>query len=614
MSSRIRNNPTQRGSQQSSKPRKSSAKSSQQTAQSWKRTFVIETPDIEDENIDLCDICAEPIHISAISQCNHKTCHKCTLRQRALYEKKNCLICRTENATVIFTEESSKEFQDFKPSSFISKRDKKYGLEFTSEHGFEQTVGLLIYKCRECSYIANDYKEFNEHVKSSHDEQICIICASHKKEFPALIKVYTHKELQTHLIRGDEKGFDGHPSCKFCKNKRFYSIDELNAHLKRNHEKCHVCDQIDPSNPQYFKDYDSLEEHFRTDHYICNVQSCLDKKFVVFADELDLQAHMIAEHGGIYGGNNVIGASSNRFRSQLSTFPQHNNNNRASNGNASVTSLEQPDSLETKRKRLEERARHYLNYSASDFKIFLELNKSFKFGKITSQELERSFSDLFRNPESDIYLLIYEMAKIFPKQSPQRAELLSIYEKNERVSKHEDDFPALPGSSSESNGAFGAWNSTKAKKAAQKKKIAEDFPALPNAHISSSYTPVKTTVRYKSLYQPVPKSDIRVNQSTQPNYIPTYLSNRVSSSVTNSPQIKPPKINDAEFPALPQATPKRVIPRVNPIPVGNGAWDITSSTSSDSSTPPNGMDNTMPNIINKKGKKKKQILFQMGGR
>lgn len=43
-------------------------------------------------------------------------------------------------------------------------------------------------------------------------------------------------------------------------------------------------------------DYDSLELHFRKDHFLCIDQVCLDKKFIVFESEIDLKAHQLQEH------------------------------------------------------------------------------------------------------------------------------------------------------------------------------------------------------------------------------------------------------------------------------------------------------------------------------
>ena len=43
---------------------------------------------------DLCWICAEPVKYYAVSECNHRTCHVCALRLRALYKKPDCTFCK----------------------------------------------------------------------------------------------------------------------------------------------------------------------------------------------------------------------------------------------------------------------------------------------------------------------------------------------------------------------------------------------------------------------------------------------------------------------------------------------------------------------------------------
>jgi E3 ubiquitin-protein ligase ZNF598 len=45
-------------------------------------------------NDSICFICAEPVHYFAVSECNHKLCHLCSLRLRALYKNKNCAYCK----------------------------------------------------------------------------------------------------------------------------------------------------------------------------------------------------------------------------------------------------------------------------------------------------------------------------------------------------------------------------------------------------------------------------------------------------------------------------------------------------------------------------------------
>lgn len=43
---------------------------------------------------EVCFICASDIEHESIAPCNHRTCHVCSLRMRALYKDKNCAHCR----------------------------------------------------------------------------------------------------------------------------------------------------------------------------------------------------------------------------------------------------------------------------------------------------------------------------------------------------------------------------------------------------------------------------------------------------------------------------------------------------------------------------------------
>lgn len=50
----------------------------------------------EEEEVDaeVCFICASPVEHNAVAPCNHRTCHICSLRLRALYKTKACAHCR----------------------------------------------------------------------------------------------------------------------------------------------------------------------------------------------------------------------------------------------------------------------------------------------------------------------------------------------------------------------------------------------------------------------------------------------------------------------------------------------------------------------------------------
>lgn len=132
---------------------------------------------------------------------------------------------------------------------------------------------------------------------------MCDLCTRNKKVFTHEHDLFTVQELRKHERIGDDdpgavdqSGFKGHPECGFCRT-RFYGDDELYAHCRDKHERCHICDRrLQGREHQYYVDYGALEQHFRNDHFLCLDQECLDKKFVVFESEIDLKAHQLEAH------------------------------------------------------------------------------------------------------------------------------------------------------------------------------------------------------------------------------------------------------------------------------------------------------------------------------
>ncbi|KAF6983254.1 hypothetical protein CFC21_001483 [Triticum aestivum] len=53
-----------------------------------------------------------------------------------------------------------------------------------------------------------------------------------------------------------------------------------------------------PGQYDYFRNYDDLEMHFRKDHFLCEDDACLAKKFVVFQSDAEIKRHNAMEHGG----------------------------------------------------------------------------------------------------------------------------------------------------------------------------------------------------------------------------------------------------------------------------------------------------------------------------
>lgn len=51
-----------------------------------------------DVEAEVCFICASEVVHNAVAPCNHRTCHICALRMRALYKTKDCAHCRVSHS------------------------------------------------------------------------------------------------------------------------------------------------------------------------------------------------------------------------------------------------------------------------------------------------------------------------------------------------------------------------------------------------------------------------------------------------------------------------------------------------------------------------------------
>ena len=253
---------------------------------------------------EICFICASPVVHNSVAPCNHRTCHICALRLRALYKTRACAHCRAEAKFVIFTDDALKHYQDFVDADF-QEVDEVLGIKYEQKEIHDDTLLLLRYNCpdQSCDVACFGWPDLHRHVRGVHHKVLCDLCTRNKKVFTHEHELFTHQDLRKHEKFGDDNpgaidqsGFKGHPECGFCR-QRFYGDDELYVHCREKHERCHICDRRNPAiQQQYYVDYDSLEQHFSKDHFHCPDQECMDKKFVVFESEMDLKAHQLEAH------------------------------------------------------------------------------------------------------------------------------------------------------------------------------------------------------------------------------------------------------------------------------------------------------------------------------
>ena len=197
-----------------------------------------------------------------------------------------------------------KRFEDFRGED-IQQLDGTLGIKYEQKDIHADTVLLLRYNCPDpdCDVACYGWPDLHRHVKSQHQKTMCDLCTRNKKVFTHEHELFTQQELRKHEKFGDDNpgavdqsGFKGHPECGFCR-QRFYGDDELYAHCRDKHERCHICDRRDSGRKQqYYVDYNSLEQHFQKDHFACPDQECVEKKFVVFESQMDLKAHQLEAH------------------------------------------------------------------------------------------------------------------------------------------------------------------------------------------------------------------------------------------------------------------------------------------------------------------------------
>ncbi|KAK9760936.1 hypothetical protein K7432_014552 [Basidiobolus ranarum] len=262
----------------------------------------IDTETKDKKDVEQCFICTEPISCYAVGVCNHRTCHLCSLRLRALYKNPACGYCKTELTSVVFTKDPNRTFESFNLRE-LPAGDEKTSVYFETQELCDETMIILRFNCPDsnCDFHAdNGWKELKEHVKTVHQRSLCDICIKHKKIFSHEHTQFTRAQLQRHMTVGDSRdpnnttGFKGHPECHFCRIS-FYDGDQLFEHCRDKHEQCHICIRDGSGRNDYYTNYDTLEQHFLKDHFLCSDRECLNKKFVVFKSDIDLKAHVVCE-------------------------------------------------------------------------------------------------------------------------------------------------------------------------------------------------------------------------------------------------------------------------------------------------------------------------------
>ncbi|KAM7273157.1 hypothetical protein ACFE04_027821 [Oxalis oulophora] len=280
---------------------------------------------------DSCAVCAEELEWVAYGLCGHlDVCSNCVVRLRFICNDQHCCICKVESGVIFITKalgDYTKMIRDFSsfPNNPIEGRTGLYWYHEPTKSYFDDFDHYKTIKamCKLSCVICEDGRdEKNERTKKRKDYKnvdqlrghlfhrhglfFCSLCLEGRKIFICEQNLYTKEQLNQHVKTGDSEvdgnesergGFKGHPSCEFCQNP-FYGDNELYLHMSTEHFTCHICQKKNPGQYVYYKNYDDLELHFRHEHFLCEDEACLEKKFIVFTTESEMKRHNTKEHGG----------------------------------------------------------------------------------------------------------------------------------------------------------------------------------------------------------------------------------------------------------------------------------------------------------------------------
>ncbi|XP_058076739.1 E3 ubiquitin-protein ligase hel2 [Magnolia sinica] len=281
---------------------------------------------------DSCAVCAEPLEWVGYGSCGHReVCSTCVARLRFVLNDHRCCICKMESQSVFVTKalgDYTRTISDFSvfPSDATEGRVGEYWYHEDTQAYFDDVDHYRMIKamCRLSCSICDKYGEeqgsdgvkrrskfrnieqLKGHLYHRHRLVMCNLCLEGRKVFICEQKLYTRAQLNQHINTGDSEvdgsenergGFSGHPICEFCRSP-FYGDNELYLHMSTEHYTCHICQRQHPGQYEYYKNYDDLEIHFRNEHFLCENEACLVKKFVVFQSESEMKRHNTIEHGG----------------------------------------------------------------------------------------------------------------------------------------------------------------------------------------------------------------------------------------------------------------------------------------------------------------------------
>ncbi|KAJ8623522.1 hypothetical protein MRB53_032051 [Persea americana] len=501
---------------------------------------------------DSCAVCAESLEWVAYGSCGHReVCSTCVVRLRFVLDDRHCCLCKVESATVFVTKalgDYTRMINDFSvfPSDATEGRVGSYCIcdKFGEEEGNDGIKRRSKFKSIE---------QLKSHLYHRHRMFMCSLCLEGRKIFICEQKLYTRAQLNQHINTGDSEvdgnesergGFMGHPMCEFCRNP-FYGDNELYLHMSTEHYTCHICQRQHPGQYEYYKNYDDLEIHFRQEHFLCENEACLAKKFIVFQSESEMKRHNAIEHGG------HMSRSKRNAALQIPTSFRYRRSN------------------EQDRHRGRGRGSH--PESSAD-QLLLAIQASFETATADNSTRDSSsgghLDDDKETSEIDLGMSLLESLTIAPDSEPPSRYLQAVSQSSGNALLEESFFPPLSGASSNSR-QLGTHNSEGPGKKSMAARLrlrnkgtakvlnsaqsrtwgnpglgssgsSSTMPGAYSALVSSS------SINTSQLRKPISDGQMSSSSSSSSSSMPHAFPALVSSSSTNTSQLRKP-ISDGQM-------------------------------------------------------------------
>ncbi|KAK9207064.1 hypothetical protein WN943_017348 [Citrus x changshan-huyou] len=246
---------------------------------------------------DSCAVCADTLEWVAYGGCGHReVCSTCVARLRFICQDRRCCICKTENNVVFVTKalgDYTRMISDFSvlPTELREGRVGSYWYHEDTQAFFDDVDHYKMIKamCRlSCSVCDNmegpndgskrrarfrNIEQLKGHLFHRHKLLMCSLCLEGRKVIRWLME-----------LKVKEAALWGILCVNFVEPRSMGIMSCI-----------HIC----PQNTIlviYAKG--SIQIHFRRDHFLCEDEACLAKKFVVFQSEAEMKRHNAIEHGG----------------------------------------------------------------------------------------------------------------------------------------------------------------------------------------------------------------------------------------------------------------------------------------------------------------------------